>query len=375
MLLLPFVLAATFAAGPLLAAQSTGPALILEDSVILQETADVFVAQPVEMFLGDDGSFFVIDGFSNSVLRFGSSGRHVRTYGRRGGGPGEFSYIGVAGFGSDVLGVVDGQPPRQEIEFFDLTSGEHLGMAESSGFVSAMSARGRNLWVGGIDIEGWKALAVTPLKALPGGGSGSGSRRSSIVLDRVQVPRPYVVNEMIRGMSGSVRLHVEDDDLLVGFMASPFVLRVSPAGEVLDTIPLLAGSRRRTPDEDEFIEMMQPGERSYEELFRVGSALVNLSRSDGYVLTVHQDSELHGQQVSGWLYASSLKEDGTEQCPDTPVPTSDTGRPVTAFQGSSLFVLDQRIHDDSPQRLWTVVRRFTVDPRDCRGLLLAEAGR
>lgn len=364
---------ATPAVAPLLAAQSTGPSLILEDSVLLQETTHVFVGQPVTMFLGDDGSFFVIDGFSNSVLRFSSSGHHVRTYGRRGGGPGEFAYIGEGGFASGVLGVADGHPPRQEIEFFDLQSGEHLGTVETSSFVSAMTVHGRSLWAGGIDMENWQALATKPLRALPGGRSWARTRRASIVLDRVQVPRPYVVNEMIRGMSGSVSLHVEDDDVLVGFMASPFLLHTTRDGEVLDTIPLLARERRGVPDEDELIEMMRPGQQSYEELFRIGSALVDLSRSNGYILTVHQDSELHGQQVSGWLYASSLREDGTEQCPDTPVPASDVGRPVTAFQGASLFVLDQRIHDDSPQRLRTVVRRFTVDPRDCSGQVLAQA--
>lgn len=262
---------ATPAVGPFLAAQSTGPSLILEDSVLLQETADVFVAQPVTMFLGDDGSFFVIDGFSNSVLRFSRSGRHIRTYGRRGGGPGEFAYIGEAGFASDVVGVVDGHPPRQEVEFFDLQSGEHLGTVETSGLVSVMTVHGRSLWAGGIDMERWQALATKPLRALPGGRSWAKTRRASIALDRVQVPRPYVVNEMIRGMNGSVRLHVEDEDVLVGFMASPFVLRTTRDGELLDTIPLLARERRGVPDEDELIEMMQPGHKSYEELFRIGS--------------------------------------------------------------------------------------------------------
>lgn len=89
---------AAFVAGQSVAAQLAGPSLILEDSVILQETSQVYVGQPVEMFLGDDGSIFVIDGFSNSVVRFDEMGRIVETYGRHGGGPGEFSYIGAGGF-------------------------------------------------------------------------------------------------------------------------------------------------------------------------------------------------------------------------------------------------------------------------------------
>ena len=350
---------------PSLAAQSSGPALILEDSVVLRESADVFLGRPMEMFVGDDGSLFVIDAFAEAVLRFDPSGRHVRTYGRRGEGPGEFSHVGIGGFASGVLGVADGHPPQQEIEFFDLRSGEHIGRAEASGFVTAMAAYNRKLWVGAIEPGSWKALAVRPLRALPGGSG-------TVAPDRVSVPKPYVVNELIMGMLGVMRLHVSEDDLLVGFAGSPFVLRATHDGEVLDTIPLLAVQRRGVPDEDNFIESMRLDDKTtHEELFRVVSVLVSLSRSSGYVLTVHEESEFHDQQVSGRIYVSSLKEDGTEQCPDTLVPTSDVSQPVTAFQGSSLFVLDHRIDEDGVQRLQTVVRRFTVDPRDCTGQVRA----
>ena len=146
---------------------------------------------------------------------------------------------------------------------------------------------------------------------------------------------------MIRWMGGGARLHASDRDVLLGFAASPFLLRVDPDGDVLDTAPGCKTSRRA---------------------FRGRNAQDGKQAS-----TIHQDSELHGQQVSGRLYASSLKEDGTEQCPDTAIPTSDVGRPVTAFRGASLFVLDQRIHDGEPDRLRTVVRRFTVDPSACTG--------
>lgn len=358
------LLAVAVAAAPPLAAQPAGPALILEDSVVLQEKDDNFLGRPMEMFVGDDGSIFVIDALAGSVLRFGRSGRHIRTYGRRGEGPGEFSHIGIGGFASSgVLGVADGNPPtHQELEFFDLRSGEHVSRVDALGLVTALAAHDRQLWVGTIDPGTWKTLAAKPIRTLLGGSG-------PITPDRVPVPKPYMVNELIMGMLGVVRLHIGEDDLVVGFSGSPFVLRATHEGEVLDTIPLLAARRRGVPDEDRFIESMRlDDETTYEELFRVASVLVNLSRGSGYVFTVHADSELHGQQVTNErMYISSLKEDGTDQCPDTPIPTSDVGQPATAFQGSSLFVLDQRIEDEGPQRLRTVVRRFTVDPLNCTG--------
>lgn len=189
---------AAFVAGQSVAAQLAGPSLILEDSVILQETSQVYVGQPVEMFLGDDGSIFVIDGFSNSVVRFDEMGRIVETYGRHGGGPGEFSYIGAGGFAQRVLGVLDGRPPRQQVEFFDLESGRHLGAVETSDIVTALAAGQRRLWVGGIDTDKWKALASRPWRTLPGGRSWSSARSATVELDRGAVPSPYVESEMIR---------------------------------------------------------------------------------------------------------------------------------------------------------------------------------
>lgn len=343
------------------AQQSVGPGLILEDSVVLQESRDAYVGQPVEMFLGSDGSLFVIDGFSNSVARFDQSGRLIRTYGRQGRGPGEFSYIGFGGFAEEVLGVVDGRPPQQEIEFFDVESGRHLGRVATSNIVTAVTAHGEKLWVGGVNTDQWKGVGVKSLHALPGG---------EVALDRVPTPKPYSQSQLLLWIGGSARLHAGDADLLVGYMASPFLMRVAPDGDVLDTIPLVAGKRRGVPAEDKLLEMAnshQTGKTTYEEIFSAWSSLMNLSRSDGFVFTVHQDSELHGQQVAGKLYVSSLREDGTNQCPDTPVSTSDVGRPVAALRGASLFVLDQRIHDGEPDRLRTVVRKFTVDPTECTG--------
>ena len=167
-LLLVVPLASVVAGGePVRAQQSVGPALILEDSVVLQETRDAYVGQPVEMFLGNDGSLFVVDGFSNSVVRFDQSGRLVGTYGRQGQGPGEFSYIGFGGFAQEILGVVDGRPPRQEIEFFDVESGRHLGRVATSNIVTAVTAHGEKLLVSLTLVSSLDALLVKSIKRPP----------------------------------------------------------------------------------------------------------------------------------------------------------------------------------------------------------------
>ena len=351
-----------------LVAQLPGPTLILEDSVVLEETDNIFLGQPIEMFIGVDGAIFVIDGYSNSVAHFDLRGRQVRTYGEPGRGPGEFSYIGVGASAGDVLAVVDGFPPKREIEFFDLKSGAHLGVAEVMDATALAQRRGR-LWVGGIDSEEWKLLGVARTSRLTGRGDGK-TRRHSISLDRVDVPRVYRESEAIRNIGSLVRLAVGKDDAIVGVGASGFLLRVGENGELLDTLPLQAARRRGVPEEDEFIKMMaDTDETPRREVLALTSTLMNVSRSGEHIFTVHQDTELHDGQLSGKLYVSSLDGSGGRQCPDTLVPTSDAARPVSAFNGDQLFVLDQRIGEGGMGDLRSVVRRFKVVADDCTGVI------
>lgn len=374
----------TFAAlpGSLLAApaaaQDLGPTLILEDSVVLQESEGHYIGQPGEMVLGPRGSYVVIDFFSANAIRFDGAGRPVRTFGRRGQGPGEFYQIGIGGFVSDgVVGITDGQPPQMQIEFFDWDSGEHLGQARSDGLVSSLGAtrRGR-LWAGGINPDTWLALGSRRLRELLR--DRVSLQPPGIPLERIAVPRPYVEDRTILGIGGHTRMHVSEESILFGFGLSPFLLRLDLDGEVVDTIPLRSAKRRGVPADDEFIEMMsvddEDGEFSteeyfalQEELFAKASTLMRVSRDEaGDIHTIHQDGALSGMQVSGTLYLSSLSHDGTRQCPDTLIPTSDVGRPITALRDKELLVLDQRI-EAGTDNLRTVLRRFTIDFENCTG--------
>ena len=122
--------------------QALGSDLLLLDSIVLQETDDLYVGRAMTMFLGPDSSFFVIDPFANSIVRFDQNGRALRSYGGSGDGPGEFRLIGPAGFASHtVLGARDGREPRVGIEFLDLESGESIGGATATTVRALLSAR------------------------------------------------------------------------------------------------------------------------------------------------------------------------------------------------------------------------------------------
>lgn len=172
-------------------------------------------------------------------------------------------------------------------------------------------------------------------------------------------------------------MHVSEESIIFGFGFSPFLLQLDLDGEVVDTVSLRSARRRGVPPDDEFIEMMSADDGDFsspeeyfalqEELFAKTSSLMRVSRDEvGNIHTIHQDGTLSGTRVSGTLYLSSLSHDGTRQCPDTLIPTSDVGRPIPALRDNALLVLDQRI-ETGTDNLRTVVRRFTIDFENCTG--------
>lgn len=359
--------------------QKLGPTLILLDSIVLQETRRSYIGNPMVMFLGPDSSLYVVDSFGQSVIRFDRTGQQIRRYGRGGEGPGEFVAAGRAGFASStVLGVTDGRSsgppgmaPNQVIEFFDTESGDHLGAVRTTN-VSFLALQGDTIWLAGIDVGTWRTLATRELSPLWRGASEGRGADIVVSMNRVPVPRSYQENSQVRGLGGFVRMHVGNEDAIVGFAAVPFLLRATAAGDVVDTIPLQARLRASVNDETELMQVMDPALRSLEEIFTSVAPLLGVSRDGkGHVFTVHQDSKLVGErgqpQIVGRLYASSLRDDGSDQCPDTEIPTSDVGRPISTFRGDEIFVLDRRIHDVDAGDLRTVVRRFKIDPSSCTG--------
>ena len=298
--------------------QLLGPTLLLQDSVVLQETADHFVGAPRGLALGPNGSFLIPDGFANTVLHFDSKGELVRVFGRQGRGPGEFSGVTDGGFVNDsVLGIVDAFGFK--IEIFDFRNGEHIGAVdiEPSERLTSFSLVRDSLWLGGMNAEGWRAVGVSTIDALLAmAREGSGSTPVPF-LDRVEVPRPYVTNPM---------------------------------------------DPRRAVDPLQFVNEV--------------SILAHLSRDErGNIYTLHQEAEMRDRQVQNvTLYVASASPDGSRQCPDTVVPTSGLGLPRARLSGSQLFLLDYGVGTAAGSAVTTIIRRFTIDPVNCTGRVVVKGG-
>lgn len=359
------ILASFMAASPVQSLQ-LGPKLILEDSVVLRETGEHYIGEPTGLLLSDDGSFFVADRFSNRILRFGPDGQVQGVFGQAGQGPGEFAYIGTAGFvANGVLGFLDLRP--FSVELFDVETGRHrgaVGIAQGT-LPMSFSVRNDTLWVGGVDTDEWRAVGMASVQDVI-------AESATISLDRIRVPRPYVDNQMILGSLGYTTMDVGAQDLLVGFGVSPFILRTGRQGAVFDTLVLPAVRRRGLPDEGE-LAAIGPGDLNVPELVGSLSTLWAVSRDEAdNVYALHQDFEFGEARVGGGFaaqaefFVSSVDADGSGGCPDTLVPTSDVGVAKAALKGSRMYLLDQRLVgvDGAPR---TVIRRFRMDPMDCTG--------
>lgn len=71
--------------------------------------------------VGERGTMYVLDALAPAVHAFDAQGRHLRSFGRRGGGPGEFATPHRIGFRGDSLWVVD--TGHQRTTFFDARGG------------------------------------------------------------------------------------------------------------------------------------------------------------------------------------------------------------------------------------------------------------
>ena len=360
------------------AAQNPGPDLIFRDSIVLEETEEHYIGNPLALFVAPDGSLLVSDGFAETVLRYDATGRLVGHWGGRGGGPGEFWNLGGVGFVTDsVAGFLD---ERGKLELFTLTTGAHHGSVRVD-FVynrpSSLAVSGDSLWIAGMNRESWATYGVIAVGDLLDA-TRAREQAPPITLDRGTAPVPYRESHVLAGSLSIAFIDAGGRDVVLGFTGSPFLLRTDHEGMVTDTVWIGKRLRRGELDEDGFLEVMRDNQPESQQesrswlfnFFSSVSMVRGLSRDGaGNVYTLHQDSDFDegGTMTGVKLYVAVSRFDGDRGCADTLIPTSDVGAPIPFLRGRTLWILDRQLSAGAATSLATVVRRFTLDPDQCSG--------
>ena len=105
-------LAAALAALAAAPAAAQAPRWSAERDLVIGGEAEPPLSMVVDATVGPDGNLYVVDVMENAIRVFDPRGRHLRSLGRTGEGPGEFRSLWRIGFRGDTLYAVDGALQR-----------------------------------------------------------------------------------------------------------------------------------------------------------------------------------------------------------------------------------------------------------------------
>ena len=160
------------------------------------------------------------------------------------------------------------------------------------------------------------------------------------------------------------------DTLLVGYTGHPALFLTRPDGTPFDTVEIPAVRRRGVPRD--MVERFA-ADPPNEEIASMASALVALHRlPSGEVAAFHLDVTVDGRLITADGFLSVLSKELDRACIDIPFRFQRDGRPVVAFRGDTLLVLEQRLVSDQSAR--SVVRSYRIDTSGCDWIPLGEEG-
>lgn len=332
---------------PVRSAEGGTPALRQVSRLVVQESDALFLSSPGDFGVEPaDGSFYVTDQFAGRVLQIARDGRVVRTFGRKGSGPGEFAQINLMFSRGDELFVHEG---RQSVfHVFDRRTGAYRDGRRHEGIFRDVRLVGNTAWLGIQNMALGTAVARWDLQ-------------SDSVSYMVPLPREYRESQPLAGIYNAVFVVPWADSLLIGFQGSDDLHLATSDGAVLDTVAIPARARRGVPDD--FARRME--KMQWPEMVAGASALFALGRlSGGQLGAVHLDPVPTGRTFSADGFISVLSANRRAACVDGRIPLSKDTPPRMLFRGDTLFVLQQRLTE--AERAETTITGFVVSSDGCR---------
>lgn len=346
-----FLVATAIVGAPLEPATSQppgSPRLVAVDSVIVKETADIFIGRMSGFAVSASGVYYVTDAANFRVLEIEQSGRISRTFGRQGQGPGELSRpTHITLVGQNLLVALDGA----KLVTFDLGSGRSAWQRPLPRISDGIGVSGSTIVVTGLSVP----------------------RRSSLVLfsgpDDVArhggpFPHPYGRAAPIDGTFGfALRVApLRGDSVLIAFHANEYVYWGSLASNRFDSLHVARSARNGAPPAA--IDRASHDMQALQETAYALSAPWALAQlGGGRIAYVALDQRLLAGRLAGTIYVSVIDRNTRRTCADARVPIHDDPPGYVAFVGDTMVVAHQ--DEDASLNPRTIIRRYRLETQAC----------
>jgi hypothetical protein len=147
------------------------------------------------------------------------------------------------------------------------------------------------------------------------------------------------------------------EGFLVGFTGSGWLYRLRLDGSVVDSVNPAARRRRGVPDD--LGERLRKSTAPENEAASTSMLVALAPLSGKRTAMLHMDFVVDGPAVTGKAFLSALGSDMRARCTDVIVPLSKDTRPMFAFRGDTLFVVQNII--SSAGGITTQVSAFLTD--------------
>jgi hypothetical protein len=294
----------------------------------------------------DANAVYVTDASSQRIIHYGRTGTPLRTFGRKGRGPGEFAMIGYPAAASHVVLALDDS--RRVAVAFDRTGGELLWEAPFEGTANAVAPRGDTVWF---------SLTNTARNTVAGRFTLT-DRQLQPISGLPQVMRESPPFAAIHAMS---QVLVSGDTLYLGLSGVDSLVAMGLNAPSRESIKIPAKHRRAMAEDAIAGFFNKP--RPFEELFQASSFFFGLQRlSDGRFAALHFDQDRKDRGITSNPYLSVISADRRQACVDGSVPLTSDSRMVPAFRGDTLMILSQSAVNASVR---TVVYAYTIRTDRC----------
>lgn len=326
-----------------------GPTLLVIDSVDLQESDSVFVSKVNAIVAQGNGRMLVADAGIGRVLEFGTDGRLVRTFGRRGKGPGELSSPSwMVVLGDSLLLVKNG--PAFRIEAFDLRSGAWVwGRRFDAKTTTGLAA-----------VDGLVLMGL--LDATKGTSFVSFSDSGSALQSHGRLPGDAHRDPLLTDAFRLTQLAAHGDTVVQAYEVSNWLHVSTLDGVYVDSVHMPVARRKGAP-----IRLL-PLLRANQALGMKAVSHVSQPQAlqwigDGTVALVTVDPERMSPRFRGAAYLSVVDLRGKRACVDAPLPAPDDPAPAAAWRGDTLLILYQDVTADG--KPVARVKRARVDLTSC----------